>query len=78
VTYGFLAINSRFTASGDNVAQLGRSLDVDGNTNGQVVIRDSIINEGFNIARPWADAVHIVRLVATRELRITKATRSVT
>ena len=57
VTYGFLAINSRFTASGDNVAQLGRSLDVDGNTNGQVVIRDSVINEGFNIAKPWADAV---------------------
>ena len=38
------------------VAQLGRSLDVDGNTNGQVVIRDSVINEGFNIAKPWADA----------------------
>jgi len=54
--YGFLAINSRFTASGDNVAQLGRSLDVDGNTNGQVVIRDSVINEGFNMAKPWADA----------------------
>ena len=57
VTYGFLAVNSRFTASGDNVAQLGRSLDVDGNTNGQVVIRDSVINEGFNVAKPWADAV---------------------
>lgn len=56
VTYGFLAVNSRFTASGDGVAQLGRSLDVDGNTNGQVVIRDSAINEGFNVARPWADA----------------------
>ena len=41
VTYGFLATNSRFTASGDNVAQLGRALDVDGNSNGQVVIRDS-------------------------------------
>ncbi len=34
VTYGFLATNSRFTASGDNVAQLGRALDVDGNSNG--------------------------------------------
>ena len=56
VTYGFLAVNSRFTASGDGVAQLGRSLDVDSNTNGQVVIRDSVINEGFNVARPWADA----------------------
>lgn len=55
VFYGFLATNSRFTASGDNVAQLGRSLDVDTNTNGQVVIRDSVINEGFNMAKPWAD-----------------------
>lgn len=52
--YGFLAVNSRFTGNG--VAQLGRSLDVDGNTNGQVVIRDSVINEGFNVAKPWADA----------------------
>lgn len=34
VTYGFTATNSRFTASGDNVAQLGRALDVDGNSNG--------------------------------------------
>ena len=39
------------------VAQLGRALDVDGNSNGQVVIRDSAINEGFNIAQPWAAAV---------------------
>lgn len=54
--YGFLATNSRFTASGEGVAQLGRSLDIDGNTNGQVVIRDSVINEGFNSAKPWADA----------------------
>ncbi|MDI8978144.1 hypothetical protein MJN47_32015, partial [Salmonella enterica subsp. enterica serovar Lubbock] len=30
---------------------------VDANTNGQVVIRDSVINEGFNVAKPWADAV---------------------
>ncbi|MGS8874984.1 putative acyl-CoA thioester hydrolase, partial [Salmonella enterica subsp. enterica serovar Infantis] len=36
---------------------LGRSLDVDANTNGQVVIRDSVINEGLNVAKPWADAV---------------------
>ena len=56
IFYGFLATNSRFTASGDGVAQLGRSLDVDSNTNGQVVIRDSVINEGFNVAKPWADA----------------------
>ncbi|MFJ2973057.1 putative acyl-CoA thioester hydrolase [Kluyvera sp. NPDC087067] len=56
IFYGFLATNSRFTASGDGVAQLGRSLDVDSNTNGQVVIRDSVINEGFNGAKPWADA----------------------
>lgn len=54
--YGFLATNSRFNAAGDGVAQLGRSLDVDSNTNGQVVIRDSVINEGFNLAKPWADA----------------------
>jgi pectinesterase len=54
--YGFLAVNSRFTAAGDGVAQLGRSLDVDSATNGQVVIRDSVINEGFNMAKPWADA----------------------
>ncbi|MET5962680.1 putative acyl-CoA thioester hydrolase [Citrobacter amalonaticus] len=57
IYYGFLATNSRFTAAGDGVAQLGRALDVDGNTNGQVVIRDSVINEGFNMAQPWADAV---------------------
>ncbi|SCC02472.1 pectinesterase [Kosakonia oryzendophytica] len=54
--YGFLAVNSRFNAAGNGVAQLGRSLDVDSNTNGQVVIRDSVINEGFNVAKPWADA----------------------
>ena len=54
--YGFLAVNSRFTAMGDGVAQLGRSLDVDSASNGQVVIRDSVINEGFNMAKPWADA----------------------
>ena len=56
VSFGFLATNSRFTASGNGVAQLGRSLDVDANTNGQVVIRDSVINEGFNVAKPWAAA----------------------
>ncbi len=54
--YGFLAVNSRFTAMGDGVAQLGRSLDVDPATNGQVVIRDSVINEGFNMAKPWGNA----------------------
>lgn len=56
IYYGFLATNSRFTASGDGVAQLGRSMDVDQATNGQVVIRDSVINEGFNMAKPWGDA----------------------
>ena len=56
IYYGFLAVNSRFTATGNGVAQLGRSLDVDSATNGQVVIRDSIINEGFNVAKPWAAA----------------------
>lgn len=54
--YGFLAVNSRFTALSDGVAQLGRSLDVDSGTNGQVVIRDSVINEGFNMAKPWGNA----------------------
>jgi len=54
--YGFLAVNSRFTAMGDGVAQLGRSLDVDFASNGQVVIRDSVINEGFNMAKPWGNA----------------------
>lgn len=56
VYYGFLATNSRFNAAGDGVAQLGRSLDADSNVNGQVVIRDSVINQGFNMAHPWADA----------------------
>ncbi len=54
--YGFLAVNSRFTAMGDGVAQLGRSLDVDSASNGQVVIRDSVINEGFHMAKPWGNA----------------------
>ncbi|MFP1496302.1 hypothetical protein ACLB1Q_11240 [Escherichia coli] len=40
-----------------SLAQLGRSLDVDAIANGQVVIRDSAINEGFNTAKPWGDAV---------------------
>ena len=56
IYYGFLATNSRFTAAGEGVAQLGRSLDLDANTNGQVVIRDSVINEGFNVAKPWGNA----------------------
>ena len=34
--YGFLAVNSRFTASGDGVAQLGRALDVDSASNGRL------------------------------------------
>lgn len=56
--FGFLAIDSRFTAAGN--AQLGRSWDIEtaGQTaNGQVVIRDSIISGGFNQARPWGDAL---------------------
>ncbi len=56
VYYGFLAVNSRFSATGEGVAQLGRALDV-GDANGQVVIRDSVINEGFNREKPWGDAV---------------------
>lgn len=61
--YGFLAINSQFDAAGNNVAQLGRAWDLgtaEGSyipgqsTNGQVVIRDSVINAGFNTAQPWA------------------------
>jgi len=62
--YGFLAVNSRFTAMGDGVAQLGRSLDVDSASNGQVVIRDSVINEGFNMAKPWGNAAISQRLYA--------------
>ncbi|MCE0824892.1 putative acyl-CoA thioester hydrolase [Buttiauxella sp. A2-C2_NF] len=66
IYYGFLAINSRFSAAGENVAQLGRAWDVEATengyaagqtSNGQVVIRDSVINEGFNNAKPWGDAV---------------------
>lgn len=58
--YGFLAINSRFSAAGDNVAQLGRAWDLNvgqngyipgQSTNGQLVIRDSVINSGFNTAQ---------------------------
>ncbi len=56
IYYGFWRSTAALTP-GDGVAQLGRSLDVDANTNGQVVIRDSVINEGFNVAKPWADAV---------------------
>ncbi|MBJ3816582.1 putative acyl-CoA thioester hydrolase [Shimwellia pseudoproteus] len=66
IYYGFLAVNSRFVASGDGVAQLGRAWDlgagengyVAGQTaNGQVVIRDSVINAGFNREKPWGDAL---------------------
>lgn len=65
VYYGFLAVNSRFSAAGDNAAQLGRAWDVEASendyhagqtSNGQVVIRDSVINQGFNSAKPWGDA----------------------
>jgi len=66
IWYGFLATNSRFVANGDGVAQLGRAWDIDASengytanqtANGQVVIRDSVINEGFNKAKPWGDAL---------------------
>ena len=58
IYFGFLAVDSRFTAAGD--ALLGRSWDIvsAGQTaNGQVVIRDSVIGQGFNAARPWGDAL---------------------
>lgn len=67
VYYGFLAVNSRFTAAADSSAQLGRAWDVEASengytagqtSNGQVVIRDSVINEGFNTATPWGDAAN--------------------
>ncbi|MDF7681550.1 putative acyl-CoA thioester hydrolase [Enterobacteriaceae bacterium ESL0689] len=54
--YGFLVINSRLIAPGNGVAHLGRSLDLDDTANGQIVIRDSIINEGFDTATPWGAA----------------------
>ncbi len=60
--FGFLAINSRFKTSGN--AQLGRSWDIETAgvaANGQVVIRDSVISEGFNQARPWGDALNSQR-----------------
>ncbi len=64
--YGFLAVNSRFTADGEGVAQLGRAWDIEASengyapgqtANGQVVIRDSVIGKGFNQERPWGDAL---------------------
>lgn len=66
IYYGFLVVNSRFIANGEKVAQLGRAWDfgasengyVAGQTaNGQVVIRDSVINAGFNNEKPWGDAL---------------------
>lgn len=60
--FGFLAVNSRFKASGD--ALLGRSWDIETAgvaANGQVVIRDSLIFEGFNQAHPWGDALNSQR-----------------
>lgn len=56
--FGFLAIDSRFNAAGD--ALLGRSWDIETAgqaANGQVVIRDSVISDGFNQAHPWGDAL---------------------
>lgn len=65
IYYGFLAINSQFDAAGNGVAQLGRAWDIGvgqngympgQSPNGQVVIRDSSINAGFNREKPWGDA----------------------
>ncbi|MEY8710949.1 putative acyl-CoA thioester hydrolase [Mangrovibacter phragmitis] len=64
IYYGFLALNSEFNAAGDGVAQLGRAWDLGAengyvpgqSANGQVVIRDSVINAGFNTAHPWGTA----------------------
>ncbi|MBS0847694.1 putative acyl-CoA thioester hydrolase [Citrobacter sp. JGM124] len=56
--FGFLAINSHFSGNGN--ALLGRSWDIETagqRANGQVVIRDSVISEGFNQAHPWGDAL---------------------
>ncbi|CCJ91734.1 Pectinesterase [Cronobacter turicensis 564] len=64
--FGFLAVNSRFVAAGEGVAQLGRAWDMDASANGytpgqtpngQVVIRDSVIDAGFNAAQPWGPAL---------------------
>ncbi|BDH46614.1 pectinesterase [Salmonella enterica subsp. enterica serovar Choleraesuis] len=65
IYYGFLAVNSHFYAAGDGVAQLGRAWDMGAGqngyqpgqtSNGQVVIRDSDINDGFNHDHPWGNA----------------------
>lgn len=65
IYYGFLAVRSQFNAAGDGVAQLGRAWDLgvakDGyqpgqSPNGQTVIRDSIIGDGFNRDQPWGAA----------------------
>ena len=49
IYYGFLAVNSRFNAFGDGVAQLGRPLDADTPipTAVQTIKNDSAINEEF-------------------------------
>lgn len=57
IYYGFLVINSCFNVFGDGVVQFGCLLDVDVNINGQVVICDSVINEGFNVVKLWVDVV---------------------
>jgi pectinesterase len=62
--YGFLVENSRLTADGEGVAQLGRSWDLGGKANGQVVIRNSTINAGFNRDQPWGDAAESGRAYA--------------
>ncbi len=54
VTYGFRRPTAASPPPGITSRSSARALDVDGNSNGQVVIRDSAINEGFNIAQPWA------------------------
>ena len=67
-------MNSRFTAAGDGVAQLGRSLDVDSATNGQVVIRDSVINEGFKFSNHFATQTAVVVFPHAVEVSVVQVT----
>lgn len=66
---GFLVINSRMTGDagfkGRGIAKLGRSWDqgasgtgylVGKSPNGQIVIRDTFIDDSFDAARPWDQA----------------------
>lgn len=56
VPYGFLVVNSQFFAPADSQSLLGNHFNGnDGQINGQVVIRDSLIDTGFNNTKPWGD-----------------------